>query len=93
MNVSGMINKNLVSMDESSSVRAVAQRMLDEKVSSILVTRGSAIVGLVTAHDLLGYLVKNLGDEKNQDRGGALEGFPYSPLFTEAMRELNAAGI
>ncbi|MGZ3687830.1 MAG: CBS domain-containing protein [Bdellovibrionota bacterium] len=51
-----------ISIEQDADIRFVADRMIAEKVSSVLVRRGSAAVGIVTSEDLLKLLVQILGD-------------------------------
>jgi CBS domain-containing protein len=56
------------SVDLRADLRSVAARMVDEKVSSILVYDGSTPVGIVTAEDLLKVLIELLSDPRAQLR-------------------------
>lgn len=48
--------------DQSTDLRAVAERMVSEKISSLLVSRGDTILGIVTAEDLLKVLIQVLAE-------------------------------
>ena len=73
----GSIVRNFMSwpveaIDENHSVADAARMMLDKKISSLIVTRGSKAVGIVTNEDLLRALLVYseglLGDLKNEVR-------------------------
>jgi acetoin utilization protein AcuB len=50
------------SVDQSADLRLVAEQMINDKVSSFLVTDSQKVVGIVTVEDLLKVLVELLGD-------------------------------
>lgn len=51
-----------VTVDQNTDLRLVAQKMVTEKISSLLVCSGIKTVGIVTAEDLLKVLVELLSD-------------------------------
>lgn len=51
-----------LTVDSACEIGAVAERMVREKVSSLLVTRDSRVVGIATADDLLRLLIKLLAE-------------------------------
>ena len=56
---------------------------IDEKISCYLVSKdGGALPEINSPEDLLRYLATRIG-----------KGMSYSPVVTEALRELNAAGL
>lgn len=76
-----------ITVDEKTSIKDVAEGMVDEKVSAFLVTKGGEqVVGIITSEDLLRLLKEMLKDEP-----GRL--LPYTPILTEAIKELSSAGI
>ena len=50
------------SVDLNTELRVVARRMIQEKISSLLVFQGEKIVGIATVEDLLKVLVELLSD-------------------------------
>lgn len=53
-----------ISIDRNADIRLIAERMLNEKVSSVLVQDSSRIAGIVTTDDLLRVLIGMLDDPK-----------------------------
>lgn len=51
-------------VDYNEPLQTIAQRMVDEKISSFLVTKNGPIVGIITHEDLLQVLVKLLGPKR-----------------------------
>ncbi|MBS1962299.1 MAG: CBS domain-containing protein [Bdellovibrionales bacterium] len=52
------------SVDRNCDLKEVTERMIAEKVSSFLITRGEATLGILTAEDLLKLLARLLADPK-----------------------------
>lgn len=52
------------SVEQNTDLRLVAERMIAEKVSSLLVVNGKSAVGIVTAEDLIQVLIEVLGDPR-----------------------------
>jgi acetoin utilization protein AcuB len=52
-------------VDQYTDLRVVAERMVSEKISSFLVSRGEQTLGIVTAEDLLKVLIQLLADPKS----------------------------
>lgn len=57
-----------IAIDQRSDLRAVAIKMISEKISSLLVCQGERITGIVTADDLLKVLVELLSDPETSSR-------------------------
>jgi CBS domain-containing protein len=76
-----------LTVDEELPIFQVAEGMVDEKVSSFLVTRGKQVVGIVTSEDLIKLLAKLTKPDSKA------KSYLYSPLVKEALQELQAAGI
>lgn len=79
-----------VTVEESASIREVAEGMIDEKISALLVSRGTQVVGIVTSEDLLRFLAKMLKDK--EDKTSFID-FPFFPAINEAAREASSVGI
>ncbi|MBI3556265.1 MAG: CBS domain-containing protein [Deltaproteobacteria bacterium] len=58
----------VLTIEQDSDIRLVAERLLQEKVSALLVTNGRATVGIVTTDDLMKVLIDLLGDPKTPAR-------------------------
>lgn len=58
----------VLTVEQNSDVRLVAERILQEKVSALLVKDGPATVGIVTTDDLMKVLIDLLGDPKTPAR-------------------------
>lgn len=78
--------------EESTDLQKVVQRMLDEKISAILITRGGEHVGIITSHDLLEMLCSQLGSEK-RDAELTLKSIVLSPLFRNLTKLASDTGI
>ena len=59
-------------VDHEASLGLVAERMVIEKVSSVLVRQGAEAVGIITAEDLLKVLIDLLKDPKTPDLSNTL---------------------
>ena len=51
------------SVEGQTDLRVVATMMIDEKISSVLVTKSGFVVGIVTTEDMLKVLLELLGDD------------------------------
>lgn len=92
LRVSEFMTTPAITVDENTSLADVAEGMIDEKVSSFLVTRdGAEVVGIITSEDLMRILRDLLRGKEEKPSG--LRALPYTPIVREALRELNAAGI
>jgi len=88
--VSDFMSWPAITVDEEMPLADVAEGMLDEKVSSFLVTReGREVVGIITSDDLLKVLRNLLRGETNS----ALKTLPYSPVVREALTEIQSVGL
>jgi CBS domain-containing protein len=72
------------SVDQDSNIRLVAERMVLEKVSSLLVCHGEKIMGVVTTEDLLKVLIQVLSDPK------APKQWTLKQILDEASEDLRA---
>lgn len=89
--VSDFMSWPAITVDEETALADVAEGMLDEKVSSFLVTRaGREVVGIVTSDDLLKVLRNLL---RGSDRTSSLKALPYSPVLREALHEIQSVGL
>lgn len=70
------------SVDQYTDLRVVAERMVAEKVSSFLVSRGDQTLGIVTAEDLLNVLIQLLADPKTP------KNWTLSGIFEESSSRL-----
>jgi CBS domain-containing protein len=50
--VRGMVTRGPISSTSSASIREVAQKMVDERVSAMLINEGDRLVGIVTDRDI-----------------------------------------
>ncbi len=79
-----------ITVDENSTLKAVAEGMVDEKISALLVTsKGDRVVGIVTSEDLLRFLASSFRPSEES----TLANIKYSPLVGEILREAQAAGL
>lgn len=77
--------------DVSTSAKIVVQSMIDEKVSSFLVTKDKTVVGIVTTEDMLLLLSQLLDDETNSR--WIMSEFLVNPLFQNGMNMISQSGI
>lgn len=61
------------SISENDSIDAAARIMIEKKISSLLVTRGNSISGIVTSNDMLRALLGNQNDNHDKDRTGLVK--------------------
>jgi acetoin utilization protein AcuB len=81
-----------ITVCEKDSLRDIAEGMIREKVSAVLVTENdNEVVGIMTSEDLLRVLVDTL-PEPGQT-GFSFRNLPYTPIVYEALREMSSAGI
>jgi len=73
----------------TTSVKAVADLMLKEKISSYLVSDDSTVVGIVTTDDLLRFLVKTLGEQHTtwQQSVADLFSFEKTGYYAQALAD------
>lgn len=91
----GGINESLLtearrsgSIHQDSTIAEAAQALLDGHARALVVTgEAGAEVGVVTTEDLLRHLAERA------ESTSTLSTLSYSPIVTEALRELNAAGL
>jgi acetoin utilization protein AcuB len=92
MRVSDFMSWPAITVDESLPLADVAEGMVDEKVSSFLVTReGREVVGIVTSDDLLRVLRDLLKGGKKPS--SSLKAIPYTPVVREALNEIQSVGL
>ncbi|MHA1615728.1 MAG: CBS domain-containing protein [Candidatus Njordarchaeales archaeon] len=53
LHVSSLMTEKLITIDETASIREACELMLQKNISSVLVTKGEKIVGIVTKRDIL----------------------------------------
>ena len=64
INVEFLMNSPVDSMDQNTSLRAAILKMLEKKISSLLITdKSDEVVGIVTTDDLLWHLAQVLQSE------------------------------
>ncbi len=79
-------------VNKDSSIKVVAQRMIEEKISSFLVTDDKTVVGILTTEDCLKFLIKLL-EESSEQEVHTIDRLIYNPAFMAATSALNNAGI
>lgn len=79
-------------VNKNSSIKVVAERMIEEKISSFLVTDDKTVVGILTTEDCLKFLIKLL-DESGEHEMHTIDRLIYNPAFMAATSALNNAGI
>jgi acetoin utilization protein AcuB len=81
----------VITADEDTSVVQVAQRMLDNKISSVIITKNDQVRGIVTNQDMLRFMVANVS-KSGSAKDKVLEWFYNSPVGQIATT-LSNAGI
>jgi CBS domain-containing protein len=82
------------SVDLSAPLKSVVEMMIGEKISSILVSSSSGVVGIVTTIDLLRFLVELLGDDEKSWKMSLENVFRRANFtFGAAAQSLANAGI
>jgi acetoin utilization protein AcuB len=88
--VSDFMSWPVITVGEERSIKEVAEGLMSEKISAVLVTnKGNEVLGIVTTEDLLRYLLSLVGGEKRE----SVLDFTYTPLVSELLRETQAVGI
>lgn len=65
--VESVMNSSVEFVDQNDSLKTTIHKMLQQKISCVLITNESAQpIGIVTTDDLLAYLAHLLTDEKDQ---------------------------
>lgn len=69
--VESIMNTSVECVSENVALKAVINKMLQQKISCVLVTNESAKpIGIVTTDDLLAFLANLLSDDENQSYAG-----------------------
>jgi CBS domain-containing protein len=80
-------------LDEATPLLDVVEKMLNQKISSILLTREKAVVGILTTDDLLDVLKHHLKDDKTTFWGEDIVNNLYSTPIRTVMEVLSNTGI
>ena len=90
--VEQVMSSPLYYIDQDTPLRSAIFKMLEHKISSLLISdENDDAVGIVTTDDLLGYLVQLL-DKMSKDKSSALSLLDTQTLG-EVARQLSLAGI
>lgn len=86
------MNWPVVTVEQNTPLVKAVKMMLEEKISALMVTRGAAVVGIITTEDMLRVLQEIL---LHEDKGGKLAvlDFSYEPLWREATRTAASVGL
>ncbi len=86
------MNWPVVTVEQNTPLSKAVRMMLEEKISALMVTHGSSVVGIITTEDMMRVLHEIL---LNEDKGGKLAvlDFTYEPLWREATRSAASVGI
>jgi CBS domain-containing protein len=88
--VSDFMSWPVISVDEERPIKDVAEGMVTEKISAILVTaKNKGVIGIITSEDLLRFLIRGL----EKDGTNKLLNFTYTPLVAELLRETESVGL
>lgn len=86
------MNWPVLTVEQNTPLAKAVRMMIEEKISALMVTRGPAVVGIITSEDMLRVLHDIL---LHEDKGGklALLDFTYEPVWREAQREAASVGL
>ncbi len=82
----------VTTVDEKTLLLEAVDKMLEEKLSAMLVTREEEVVGIITTSDMLSVLRELLLHEGKGGRLGRLD-LTYEPVWREGMNTLGAVGF
>jgi CBS domain-containing protein len=80
----------VMTADENEQLVDAIEKMTTHKISSLVITSGDIVCGILTSEDLLKTLSEHL---KSHSIGSALERFTYSSPVGEVVNFFNRAGI
>ncbi len=87
----------VITVDEGTSLVKALERMLDEKISALIVTRGEEEqqerVGIITTEDMLLVLHEHLAREESARPHATVLDLTYEPLWREVLRTAGSVGI
>jgi CBS domain-containing protein len=86
------MNWPVVSVEQNTPLAKAVKMMWEEKISALLVTRGGAVVGIITSEDMLRVLYDLLLHEGKDGKLGILD-FTYDPIYREMVRTAGSVGI
>lgn len=90
--VGDFMNWPVISVEQTTPLVKAVKMMMEEKISALLVTRGSAAVGIITTEDMLRILYDLLLHEGKDGKLAILD-FTYEPVYREMMRTASSIGI
>ncbi len=79
-------------VDQKTPLVKAVKIMMEEKISALVVTKGDAVVGIVTSEDMLRVLQEVLMNEKGGRQLSVLD-FTYDPLWRQMVQSVGAVGI
>jgi predicted transcriptional regulator len=66
ISISGIYNKDPVVINADASIKDAIRRMIERSISSLIIMRHNAPVGILTVSDILEYLISQRGIEENR---------------------------
>ncbi len=66
ISISGIYNKDPVMINADASIKDAIRRMIERSISSLIIMRHNAPVGILTVSDILEYLISQRGIEENR---------------------------
>lgn len=90
--VIGYMSWPVKSVDKKTSLHTLAQRMINEKISSFVITEENVPVGIITTEDLLNVLC-DLMDKPESKLRWTLENLLHNPTFGKVVQSISDAGI
>jgi CBS domain-containing protein len=90
--VKDFMNWPVLAAERTTPLVKVIDRLINERISALVITQGQSVVGIITTEDLLRVLRDTLLRETNP-APIELGSIAYSPVFQETLRELGALGV
>jgi CBS domain-containing protein len=88
--VADYMTSNVITADQNERLTDAIDKMMEHKISSLVITHNKAVSGILTSEDLLKTLSELL---QSHSMGSSLERFTYSSPVGEVVNFFNRAGI
>ncbi len=89
--VKSVMNPHVKSCDVSTPIRTIVHSMIDNKISSYLITQSGTVQGIITSEDMLILLSQLLNKEEEDDLN--VQKWLANPVAQNTMHMLSQAGI
>lgn len=82
----------VVTVDLKTPLVKALRMMIEDKISALLVTKGDAVVGIITSEDMLRAFHELLLSEETGKHLSVLD-FTYDPVWRQVMQSVGSVGI